>query len=89
MPERLMARASHVELRLCERDPASEAAMAPDPEHDRLAYIQEGALIVAIADDPPVELHAGDSYVVPAGARCAFEVLEPATLVEAIGPAHR
>jgi quercetin dioxygenase-like cupin family protein len=88
MPERLMARGSQVELRLCELDPASEAAMPSDAEHDHLAYVQEGALIVAIADDPPVELHAGDSYVVPAGARCVLEVLEPATVVEAIGPAQ-
>jgi mannose-6-phosphate isomerase-like protein (cupin superfamily) len=89
MPDRLMARGSHVELRLCERDPASEAAMPLDAEHERLAYIQEGTLIVAIADEPPVELHAGDSYVVPPGTRCKFEVLEPATVLEAIGPAQR
>jgi uncharacterized cupin superfamily protein len=85
--ERLMARGRHVELRLWERDPAGEAAAPPDTEHDRVAYVQDGALIVAIADDPPVELHAGDSYVVPAGEPCRFEVLEPATVVEAIGPA--
>jgi mannose-6-phosphate isomerase-like protein (cupin superfamily) len=87
MPDRLMARGSQVELHLRERAPASEAAMPPDDDHDRLAYIQEGAVIVAIADDPPVELHAGDSYVVPAGEPCRFEVLEPAKVVEAIGPA--
>jgi uncharacterized cupin superfamily protein len=85
--ERLMARGRRVELRLWERDPASEAATPPDAAHDHVAYVQDGALIVAIADDPPVELHAGDSYVVPAGERCRFEVLEPATVVEAIGPA--
>jgi quercetin dioxygenase-like cupin family protein len=89
MPERLMARASNVELRLCELDPASEADMPLDADHDRVAYVQEGALIIAIGDDPPAELHPGDSYLVPAGERCVFEVLEPATLVEAIGPAQR
>jgi quercetin dioxygenase-like cupin family protein len=85
--ERLMARGRRVELRLWERDPAGEAATPPDPAHDHIAYVQEGALIVSIADGPPVELHAGDSYVVPAGERCRFEVLEPAKVVEAIGPA--
>jgi uncharacterized cupin superfamily protein len=85
--ERLMARGRHVELRLWERDPAGEAVEAPDAEHDRVAYVQSGALIVAIADDPPAELHAGDSYVVPAGESCRFEVLEPATVVEAVGRA--
>jgi uncharacterized cupin superfamily protein len=89
MPERLMARGSQVELRICELHPASEAALPSDAEHDRVAYLQEGALIVAIGDDPPSELHAGDTYVVPAGARCMLEVLEPATVVEAVGPATR
>jgi quercetin dioxygenase-like cupin family protein len=86
--ERVVARGRHVELRLLERDPAGEAATLPDAEHDHLAYVQKGALIVSISGDPPVELHAGDSYVVPAGERCIFEVLEPATVVEAIGPAQ-
>jgi quercetin dioxygenase-like cupin family protein len=86
--ERVVARGRHVELRLFERDPAGEAASPPDAKHDHLAYVQEGALIVSVAGDPPVELHAGDSYVVPAGERCVFEVLEPATVVEAIGPAQ-
>jgi quercetin dioxygenase-like cupin family protein len=85
--EQVVARGRHVELRLCERDPAGEAAAPPDAEHDHVAYVQEGALIVSVAGGPPVELHAGDSYVVPAGERCRLEVLEPATVVEAIGPA--
>ncbi|MEN3282800.1 MAG: EutQ-like cupin domain [Solirubrobacteraceae bacterium] len=85
--EQVVARCRHVELRVCERDPAGEAAAPPDAEHDHVAYVQEGALIVSVAGSPPVELHAGDSYVVPAGERCRFEVLEPAKVVEAIGPA--
>jgi len=89
MSERLMARASQVELRLCELDPAGEADMPLDDDHDRVAYVQHGAIIVAIGDEPPAELHSGDSYVVPAGERCVFEVLEPATVVEAIGPVQR
>jgi uncharacterized cupin superfamily protein len=85
--ERLMARGRYVELRLWERDPAGEAVTEPDGEHDHVVYVQSGALIVTIADDPPVEVHKGDSYVVPAGAQCRFEVLEPTVVVEAIGPA--
>jgi mannose-6-phosphate isomerase-like protein (cupin superfamily) len=85
--ERLMARSRHVELRLWERDPAGEAVADPDTDHDHVVYVQSGALIVTIADDPPVEVHQGDSYLVPAGAHYRFEVLEPATVVEAIGPA--
>lgn len=69
-----------------ERDPAGERAVAPDAANERVAYVVSGALIVTIADDPPVELHTGDSYVVPPGASHRFEVLEPARVVEAVCP---
>jgi uncharacterized cupin superfamily protein len=82
-----IARGRHVELCLWERDPAGETTVAPDDEHDHVVYLQSGALIVTIGDDPPLELHARDSFEVPAGVRYRFEVLEPATVVEAIGPA--
>jgi quercetin dioxygenase-like cupin family protein len=84
--ERLMARSPQLELRLWERDPAGEAVADPDADHDHLVYVQSGALIVTIADDPPVEVHPGDSYVVLAGEDYRFEVLEPAIVVEAVGP---
>ena len=51
--------------------------------------MQAGALIVLVGDDPPLEVHAGDSFVVPPGLGCTFEVLEPAILVEAISPASQ
>jgi uncharacterized cupin superfamily protein len=85
--ERLMARGRHVQMRLWERDPAGEAVTDLDSEQDHVVYVQSGALIVTIAEDPPVEVHKGDSYIVPAGATCRFEVLEPTVVVEAIGPA--
>jgi mannose-6-phosphate isomerase-like protein (cupin superfamily) len=81
--ERLMARGRHVALRLWERDPAGERRVAPDERNEHVAYVESGALIVTIADDPPVEVHAGDSYVVPVGAGHRYEVLEPTTVVEA------
>ena len=86
---RVMARGRHIELRLWERDPAGRRALEPDEAHERVSYVQAGALIVLIGDDPPLEVHAGDSYVVPAGLGCTFEVLEPAILVEAISPSNR
>jgi quercetin dioxygenase-like cupin family protein len=54
-----------------------------------VAYVQSGALIVSIGNGPPLEVHAGDSYVVPAGRSHRFEVLEPATVVEAVSPSDR
>ena len=86
---RVMARGRHIELHLWERDPAGERTFAPDEACEHVAYIQAGALIVAIGDGPPLEVHAGDSYVVPAGQRHRLEVLEPATVFEAIGASDR
>ena len=86
---RVMARGRHIELRLWERDPAGERAFAPDEAREHVAYVQAGALIVSIGDDPPLEVHAGDSYVVPVGADHRFEVLEPAIVLEAISPSDR
>ena len=54
-----------------------------------MAYVQSGALIVSVGNGPPLEVHAGDSYVVPAGRSHRFEVLEPATVVEAVSTSHR
>ena len=82
-----LARRRHLEMRRWERDPAGEATVDPDAEHDRVSYVQAGAIIVRIDHGPPVELHAGDSYVVPAGCDCCFEVLEPSTVIEAVAPA--
>ena len=86
---RVMARGRHIELRLWERDPAGQRAIEPDEGHEHANYVQVGALIVLIGDEPPLEVHAGDSYVVPAGLGCTFEVLEPTILVEAISPSDR
>ena len=69
---RVMARGRHIELRLWERDPAGRRAIEPDEAHEHGAnYVQAGALIVLIGDEPPLEVHAGDSYVVPAGLGCS------------------
>lgn len=86
---RVMARGRRIELRLWERDPAGRRAYEPDDAHERVHYVQAGALIVLIGAEPPLEVHAGDSYVVPAGVGHSFEVLEPAVVVEAISPSDR
>jgi quercetin dioxygenase-like cupin family protein len=82
--ERLMARGRRVALRRWERDPAGERSIPPDERNEHVAYVESGVLIVTIADDPPAELHPGDSFVVPVGARHRFEVLAPATVIEAV-----
>ena len=86
---RVMARGREIELRLWERDPAGERTFEPDEDHEHVVCVQAGALIVSIGDEPPLECHAGDSYVIPPGLGHRTEVLEPAIVVEAIGPCDR
>ena len=84
--ERLLARGRHVALRLWERQPGGETAPEHANPYEYVAYVQSGALRLRIGDDPAVEVHAGDSYVVRAGTPYGFEVLETATVLEAVAP---
>src|SRR3712207_307723 len=84
--ERLLAHGDRVALRVWEHEPAGEGAPAHANPYEYVAYVTRGALRVRIGDDEPAEVRAGDSYVVPAGTPYAFEVLEAATVVEAVAP---
>ena len=84
--QRLLARGERVALRLWEHEPAGETAPEHANPYEYVAYLVAGAMRVRIGGAEPVELRAGDSYVVPAETPYAFEVLEPATVVEAVAP---
>jgi quercetin dioxygenase-like cupin family protein len=82
--EVLLARGPQLQLRKWEHEPAGETAPEHANEYEYVAYLVEGSMRVRIGDAEPVELAAGDSYVVPAGTPYGFEVLERATVVEAV-----
>ena len=82
--ELLLARGERLQLRKWEREPEGETAPEHSNPYEYVAYLVEGAMRVRIGDAEPVELRAGDSYVVPAGTPYGFEVLERATVVEAV-----
>src|SRR4051794_34657804 len=85
--EKLMAHGDALALRVWEREPEGETSPEHANEYEYVAYVAAGALRVAIGDDEPAVVRAGDSYVVPAGTTYAFEVLNAATVVEAVSPA--
>lgn len=85
--ERLLARGEQVALRVWEHEPAGETSPEHANDYEYAAYVTEGTLRVRIGEADPVELGVGDSYVVPAGTPYAFEVVERATVVEAVAPA--
>ncbi len=84
--ELLMARTPEVALRLWEGEDAGERNPEHSNSYDYVAYVLSGALRVTIGDAEAVEVRAGDSYAVPAQTPYSFEVLEAATVVEAVSP---
>jgi quercetin dioxygenase-like cupin family protein len=85
--EKLMAHGDALALRVWEREPQGEASPSHSNDYEYVAYVAAGALRVQIGDDDAQEVRAGDSYVVPANTPYGFEVLEAATVVEAVSPA--
>ena len=86
--EKLMAHGDGLALRVWEREPQGETAPEHANDYEYVAYVVAGALRVAIGDDEAQEVRAGDSYVVPKGTPYSFEVLERATVAEAVSPAN-
>jgi quercetin dioxygenase-like cupin family protein len=85
--EQVLAHGDALALRVWEHEPSGEQSPEHANPYEYVAYVTEGALRVRIGDDEPAEVRAGDSYVVPADTPYAFEVLESATVVEAVSPA--
>jgi quercetin dioxygenase-like cupin family protein len=83
--ELLFARGEQVALRLWEHEPSGEQSPNHENDYEYVAYVLEGALRVYV-DGNALEVDAGDSYVIPSGTPYAFEVLEAATVIEAVAP---
>jgi quercetin dioxygenase-like cupin family protein len=82
--EVLLARGEQVALRKWEGEAEGTVAPPHANPYEYVAYLVEGAMKIRIGDEPERELRAGDSYVVPAGTEYGFEVIERATVVEAV-----
>jgi len=84
--EQLLARGKEMALRVWVHEPAGETSAEHSNAYEYVAYVAEGSLRVRIGGADAQELSTGDSYVVPADTPYAFEVLERATVVEAVSP---
>jgi len=84
--ERFLARGEQVALRVWDHEPAGETAPEHANAYEYVAYVTQGSMRVRIGDGEAAEVGAGDSYVVPANTPYAFEILERATVVEAVAP---
>lgn len=85
--EKLLVAGEQVALRVWEHEPAGETSPEHSNSYEYVAYVVSGSLRVRVGAGEAEEVGAGDSYVVPARTPYAFEVLEAATVVEAVAPA--
>ncbi len=82
--EVLLARGERLTLRKWEGEPEGTVAPPHRNPYEYVAYLVEGSMKIRIGSEDERTLAAGDSYVVPAGTEYTFEVLQRATVVEAV-----
>ncbi len=82
--EVLLARGDQLALRKWEGEAEGTVAPPHSNPYEYVAYLVEGSMKIRIGSEDERTLAAGDSYVVPADTEYTFEVLERATVVEAV-----
>ncbi|MCA9136954.1 MAG: cupin domain-containing protein [Planctomycetales bacterium] len=87
MGQRYLATGSSVALRRWEE----QACDFGDPtvrDYETVGYVLKGNLELDL-DGQTATLHAGDSWLVPAGARHRYRIIEPIVAIEATSPPAR
>jgi quercetin dioxygenase-like cupin family protein len=85
MGQRYLASGVHVAMRLWDEVPAAEAKPPRRRDYETVGYVIAGRAELHLEGQTLI-LKAGDSWVVPAGAEHAYNVVEPFTAVEATSP---
>ncbi len=84
--EKYLAAGRHVAMRLWENEPPSaKAKEATARPYETVGYVIKGRAELH-SEGQMVLLEAGNSYVVPKGARHTYRILEAFTAVEATSP---
>ena len=83
--EKLLAEGESGHLRLWEGEPAGELSPEHANPYEYLAYVVDGRMRIRIGEEAEAEeVGPGDSFVVPADTPYSFEVIDAATVVEAV-----
>lgn len=88
MGQHYLAEGSRVAMRLWDEQPASEGKPEAARDYETVGYVIAGRARLR-TEDQTLELGPGDSWVVPAGVRHTYEILEAFTAVEATSPPAR
>jgi len=85
MGQRYLAAGARVAMRLWDEQPESEGKPEAAREYETVGYVVSGRARLR-AEDQTLDLGPGDSWVVPAGVRHTYEIVEAFTAVEATSP---
>ena len=84
MGQTYLVSGKRISMRLWEREPAARKAESVRA-YETVGYVIEGRAELEI-EGQTLRLEPGDSWLVPAGARHAYRILEPFTAIEATSP---
>lgn len=84
MGQTYLARGTRMAMRIWD-EPKGQADSPHLRTYETLGYVLEGRLVLTIQGEQTT-LKAGDSWVVPAGAEHAYEILEPLKAIEVTSP---
>ena len=84
MGQTYLVSGKRVSMRLWQREPSGDKAETVR-DYETVGYVMEGRAELDI-EGQRVKLEPGDSWLVPAGARHTYRILEPFTAIEATSP---
>src|SRR5437764_3473810 len=83
--QKYLASGVHVAMRLWEKEPSGDDKPASRRDYETVGYVLAGRAELHV-EGQTVLLEPGDSWVVPAGAKHAYKILETFSAVEATAP---
>ena len=85
MGQRYLVAGKHVAMRLWVLEPGSKLEAATSREYETVGDVISGSAKLQL-EGQILNLKAGDSWLVPAGAMHQYTIIEPFTAVEATAP---
>lgn len=85
MGQKYLVAGKRVSMRLWVLEPGGELKAATSREYETVGYVISGSARLDL-EGQTLNLKAGDSWLVPAGAMHQYSILEPFTAVEATAP---
>ncbi|HJQ24916.1 MAG TPA: cupin domain-containing protein [Blastocatellia bacterium] len=83
--QKYLVSGKHVSMRLWENEPPTDDKPEVTRDYETVGYVIQGRAELLL-EGQRILLEAGDSWLVPKGARHTYKILEPFTAVEATAP---